>query len=534
MTMVNHKLIDRMNRQIDFFTMVYDEQMDILGTFEDNQHMRLLQMNDKYSKVKFFSNVHKAIEDINNSRCNTNTYFNLSLTDGTGGTESNLKTRSVIALDFDKKDFEEGFSHKDLIDKFKSIKLWYHALVDSGNGYHAYICIKPTNDYKKLLEVTQGIGKRLGADINAMKSTQILRVPFTFNIKDVDNQKHVNIFHIFDRDTIERYDIDRLHKRFCIGTRDNKEQGSGDRVTNFTINNTNIPSCIEKVLLEGSKEGQRYEDLKRIVVTLRDRNKSLGEIQSLCREWSEKSNYNDKLSYRVEHIYNSLKYVQMECESCKDSTECFDKVTSNFDFADEFGVLIMNETQTSKLKSSTRKGVKVMESNDLLIYSILKNHSKGLYRDEIIEELTYKKKCRFSKDTLTKALKSLEDNEFIEVSGRPKFYKLKPTRNKIELTYKVSYGATYEAVKGNISTDELRLYNYMRCIHNKQQREDSRALKGNLLQVNQVDLAKELGLTQGRISQMIDKLLDELLLGIDYRQASKNNGFDYNIYRLQY
>lgn len=74
----------------------------------------------------------------------------------------------------------------------------------------------------------------------------------------------------------------------------------------------------------------------------------------------------------------------------------------------------------------------------------------------------------------------------------------------------------------------------MRYLNNKQQREDSKALKGNLLQVNQVELAKDLGLTQDRISQMIDKLLDELLLVIDYRQASKNNGFDYNVYRLQY
>ena len=49
-----------------------------------------------------------------------------------------------------------------------------------------------------------------------------------------------------------------------------------------------------------------------------------------------------------------------------------------------------------------------------------------------------------------------------------------------------------------------------------------------------MDLANDLDVTQGRISQMIENLLDEKLLGIWYRQMSKNNGFDYNIYRLNY
>lgn len=74
----------------------------------------------------------------------------------------------------------------------------------------------------------------------------------------------------------------------------------------------------------------------------------------------------------------------------------------------------------------------------------------------------------------------------------------------------------------------------MRYLHHKQQREDQKTLKGNLFQFNQIDLAKSLGVTQGRISQMIENLLDEKLLSIWYRQQSKNNGFDYNIYRLNY
>lgn len=74
----------------------------------------------------------------------------------------------------------------------------------------------------------------------------------------------------------------------------------------------------------------------------------------------------------------------------------------------------------------------------------------------------------------------------------------------------------------------------MRYLHNKQQRENNKSLKGNLFQINQVELAKELGVTQVRISQMIQQLLQEKLLSIWYRQPSKNNGFEYNVYRLNY
>lgn len=183
-----------------------------------------------------------------------------------------------------------------------------------------------------------------------------------------------------------------------------------------------------------------------------------------------------------------------------------------------------------------------MNGNQLLIYSILKCHADGLYKDEIIKELTYKNKklkidrVALSDKTLRTTLKELEDNQFIEVEtvGKKKLYKVKETRSKVDLTYNISYAAAFECVKGFISTEELRLYNYMRYLHNKEQRENPKALKGNILQVNQKDLAKDLGLTQGRISQMIESLLNEKLLSIWYRGQSKNNSFDYYVYRLNY
>ena len=76
----------------------------------------------------------------------------------------------------------------------------------------------------------------------------------------------------------------------------------------------------------------------------------------------------------------------------------------------------------------------------------------------------------------------------------------------------------------------------MRYIH-QEQKDKPGALKGNLFQINQEELSKIYygKLTkngQGHISEMINNLIECHILDIWERQTSKNNGFTYNIYRL--
>jgi len=521
----------RMFDQKKFFGTIYNSELAELGNLKDGQFIRVFKANGDYAKVDFFNNIDDLVMYTTNNdiyRCNL--YFTLATTNGTGGTKEDLKTRTVLAFDFDKEDLGDDFNHIDVINRFKAIGLWYHALVDSGHGYHVYTCIEPTQDHDKVEMVTQAVASRLGADMNATKTTQILRIPYTFNVKS--EPKPVNVIYMYPENKIKRYDIDRLYQRFCLTA---QREGTGGKVTQYALNNTNMPYCIAKLLREGSREGTRYEDLQKIVVTLRNRNKSLAEIQAICEEWSEKSGYNDNLKYRVGHIFNNRRYIALGCKRCEHYNECWSRVESDFNFTDD-NVIEMVESHTRYLRRPRAKTIKTMTGNDLLIYSILKNHEDGLYRAEIEAELTYNGKPRLSYKTLSNALNNLEANGFITVDrvGKKKLYKIKAIRSKAELTFKVSFAAAYECVKGNIATEELRLYNLMRYLHNKQQREDPNALRGNLFYFRQSDLAKEMGVTQGRISQMITNLLNEKLLSIWYRQPSRNHGFDFYIYRLNY
>ena len=109
-----------------------------------------------------------------------------------------------------------------------------------------------------------------------VKHTDIKKY-YSFNTK-YGKHKQVNIINMYDIDTIKRYNIDKLYNRFC-GNEKDKQEGTGDKITQFTIASTNIPYCIEKIIVEGSNEGTRYEDLQKIVVTLRNRNKSLNRLK---------------------------------------------------------------------------------------------------------------------------------------------------------------------------------------------------------------------------------------------------------------
>ena len=510
------------------------------------EQVRCLRINKKgIAKEQYSNNIDYIVEYSFRNESNwNNSYFQLCTTNGTSGKKEDLLYRYCLGFDFDKNELGENFNHKDIINRFKELKIYCHSIIDTGNGYHAYVMLNKTSDLNKVREVQKVLAEKLGADLKAVKDTQVLRLPFTFNIKD-DFPKTVNLLHLeeYDSDVFRAYDIDFLYQKNVLRKKEEvRDKVINDSTTKHILLNTNIPNCIAEKLVNGSAEGERFDDLCNIVVALRNGNKSLSQIKAICKEWAEKSNYDDNLMYRVEGIYNNKKYLKLNCSNCsKNNNECFSVMYSNFEYSEKEQIITVSETVMSKLKESNRKGAKFMKSNDLLVYGVLKNHNDGLTIEELKQELTYTKKkevinVALSDKTLRSVLKSLEENEFIEVvkESKKNIYVLKKIRSKAELMFDISFSATYECIKGNISTEELRLYNYMRYLHHKKQREDTKALKGNLFQINQSEIAKDLGVTQVRISQMISNLLDEKLLSIWYRGRSKNNSFEYNVYRLNY
>ena len=513
----------------------------------EEEYIRVFQNNNKdYSNVKYFNDIDELVSFASSNKVKfNNTYFTLATTDGKGGSTEHLMYRYFLGFDFDKKDQVEGFNHIDILNKFKSLQIHYNCLIDSGNGYHVYICIERTNDLQKVKEVQEALCDKLGADKNAIKTTQILRIPYTFNIKN-GGHRQVNIIYMEDRNSkqFKPYNIDFLYQKNC----NIKHKEEAKEQTTFTLNNTNVPECIKDVLTNGTKKGDRYTDLQRIVVLLRQRNKSIQEIKKVCKEWATKSNFSDNLDYRIENIYNNLQHVKMECKECEHKRECYNSTVSDFEY-DKLTDAEGNKCSVLKYKNTTisktfcRGDNNMLGGNEIIVLNVLKNNNDGLFSGEIEKKITFKKKCRLSKPTLIKTLKTLEEMNYITVTKGYKrgkeqnFYKVNRERYNADNTIEISYFATIMCICRLITPSELRLYYIMRYLHAEQQKNNTKALKGNLFQINQEELAqiyygKITKEGQGHISDMINNLIECHILDIWERATSQNNGYNYNIYRL--
>jgi hypothetical protein len=101
---------------------------------------------------------------------NWNLYCGISTTKGQHETAEYMMNRKIMFLDFDLKDYPQ---YNDVNDFEQHIKrnlhyLFYHAVVDSGHGYHFYFATQKTVDIKRATRINRNLAKILGADPKAV------------------------------------------------------------------------------------------------------------------------------------------------------------------------------------------------------------------------------------------------------------------------------------------------------------------------------------------------------------------------------
>ena len=104
------------------------------------------------------------------------------------GTIGSQRMKRVLYLDFDQKEYPDMKDARDFTKMIrdKIPKLFIHAYINSGHGFHYYISVKSTCDIKNITEINKSLANILGADLKAVKPTQISRPPCTFNHKIED------------------------------------------------------------------------------------------------------------------------------------------------------------------------------------------------------------------------------------------------------------------------------------------------------------------------------------------------------------
>jgi len=516
--------IDKMYERKKFFMMLFSEAIGEGNNLKDNEHIRLLQT---MKKPRFFNNIDDMNNYIENNRFGVNTFFNLSTTDNKAGRTENLKSRYFLAWDFDKKN-DSALDAKEIMFRFKKIKLWYHILVDSGNGYHVYTIINKTDDLQKVEEVTKAIGKKLGADPDAMLKTQVLRIPYTFNVKD--KPKQVNIIKMYPKDTVKPYDIEKLFKKYC-------NKVSEDRTIKYALDKSKFPPCIVN-MLKGVSDGDRNFAMKRLISFLKLYKYSQSESWNIIKEWNyrNKPRMPDKeLEYQFNYIW-SKPYNFCGCIISKDTElqaklniycdkeACRNKSKDDILFVE--GKTIQIEYKICKKLEPQRKGVFQLKGNHLLLISIFKNNPEGLGTDEIIRSLTYKSKCCLSKKTLGEALNELSENGYLtKIKGNRRikekdFYKLNDIKCEEMEKFNLSYSSALGVIAKLISPEDFKIYCYLRY----------RLSKG--LTITQDKLADELGMERTTITYHINNLMESKYLELKYVDYS--NGYGRNVYKINH
>ena len=92
---------------------------------------------------------------------------------GQYGTKANQWHRRVLFLDFDRKVNPGMKTAQDCTTWIhnKLPKLFVHCIVNSGNGFHVYICVPQTEDISDLVSVNRMIAEITGADMKAVMPT---------------------------------------------------------------------------------------------------------------------------------------------------------------------------------------------------------------------------------------------------------------------------------------------------------------------------------------------------------------------------
>lgn len=487
-----------MKRQREFFEFIFadkskDEFITIFATRKDNLEV---------TTEKHYKTITGAIEYVNKIKNHWNVYVNLATTDGLGRSTENLRSRNVIALDFDLKQMGDKFNHKDLIHIFKQQGLYYHMLINSGNGYHVYLKTDRTTDLTKLVEVNKVICNRLGADSNACKITQVLRVPNTYNYKAA-TRKQVRL--IFHAENIRNYNLDKLYQKYVFNTKLEE--------TNLKyVSTKNMPPCISSIL-QGVSEGERDFCLGRLTKYLQMQNNSYRQALAIIQEWNLKNNpplADNKLEYHFRKYWEG-NYLLMGCKTddagiqaiinkyC-DQFECnkIDKYEAIYTNADELISFSYKELDTIRFK---KRGSVMLNGNHIVLITILRQQEQGLNYKQLEQELTstITKKCCMSNKTILKALDELKELGIIDkIEGNrktiPTLYKIKDI-NSIEKEHlSINHHAIRRYIDGAVGQSALRVYVYMKY----------RLQKGD--NVVQEELARDLSMTQQAVSKAMKEL----------------------------
>lgn len=533
--------------------------------FRENEYVRLVALrrdqngNVIANKVKYVKTFQNYVAFVQKYRYTHDVYNQIATNRGKEkGTKSTQRQRKVLFLDFDKKDYPELQSAA-AADFTKWIhnklpKLYIHACINSGHGFHFYVSIKPTCKIDEVAEVNKALAAILDSDQKAALPTQISRIPCTYNHKqndgsyDYENRNNWSYVTIVNNtymvgSQFKQFTLPYIRKQIDYFTDTQEIYKSMKKVDwDYTVlNNYPCYLCIRKVMNEGADEGQRNFWHGRIVKMLQMEGYNKTKIHSICKDYNNKCRppkqenvIEADTSRFLESDYKLLGCY--EAFSVEDKRRSWIEVQCDKVYCGTYhgGAKLSIVKDCAKLNSKilSDKDLRSTGGDEYLILTLLEvyknSYGRQGFRVKNLKEFLYSsvtKKQYIADRRLKKLLVKLEEKKWIEItpdSKEPKNFE----KNRLKLSrrlreFQKGYIEFYFSVTGALIDGRISQAQYVVFL----------TLVRNLNEKRPVtydQLATDLNIDKNNIGKYIRKLQKERCLVIEKDYSEK--GYEYNKY----
>lgn len=184
--------------------------------------IRSLHKMTKFPQSQFYD----SIDNVNGEHLKKdhNMYFGVCPRKERKGTKEAVRIVPCLWVDIDGKDFEGG--KEEAFRKLREFPFKPTAVVDSGNGFHAYwrfkesFIVENTSDVAKIESYLKAVANALKGDMAAAEIARILRLPGSFNYKVPTDIKPVTVlelnelqYNLFDFDAVLTLPIEQPKQR---------------------------------------------------------------------------------------------------------------------------------------------------------------------------------------------------------------------------------------------------------------------------------------------------------------------------------
>lgn len=536
------------------------------STFRDNEYVRLIALRRDFhgnviaSKVEYVKTFQDYAAFVQKYRYTHDVYNQIATNRGKEkGTKSTQRQRKVLFLDFDRKDFPELQDASDFTKWIhnKLPKLYLHACMNSGHGFHFYVSIKPTCKIDEVAEINKELVSILGSDQKAALPTQIDRVPCTYNHKqdngsyDYENRdnwsyvKMVNNTYMVGSQ-FKQFDFPYIRRQmdYFKDTQETYEILEKVDWNYEALDDYPCYLCIRKVMNEGADEGQRNFWHGRIVKMLQMEAYTRTKIHSICQEYNRKCRP-PKPENIIEEDTNRFLDTDYKLLGCYESfpvgdkhrewieTQCDKVYCGTYHNGAKISIEEGDGAKINK-KILSNRYLRTMTGNEYLIITLLDVYKNSFgrrgFRVKNLKEFLYssvrKKQC-IADRLLKTLLLELEIKKWIEIVPDPKQPK-KFEESKLKLTrrlkeFQQGYIEFYFSIAGALIDGRITQVEYIVFITLVRNLTDKKA-------VTYDQLAEDLSMDKNNIAKYIKKLQKERCLIIEKEHTDK--GYECNKYHI--